>query len=62
MSYETLHISAPVGVFAAWRNWRASRTERRERIRTMKILADLPRDLRADIGWPSRYYAETDKN
>lgn len=46
------------GPVALWRAWRARRAHERERIRTIRILSDLPRDLRADIGWPARYNAE----
>jgi len=58
MSLHTLHLSDPNRAVAAWRAWRSRRAEERERVRTMKIISELPRDLRADIGWPARYYAE----
>lgn len=61
MSIDILHPAEPNGVFAAWRAWRAERARERERARTFKIISDLPHDLRADIGWPSRYYAEHER-
>lgn len=31
------------------------RAKARERVRTARIIAELPYDIRADIGWPARY-------
>ncbi|HET7413553.1 MAG TPA: hypothetical protein VFJ18_12925 [Pararhizobium sp.] len=34
---------------------KARRQRIRERVQTQKIMADLPFDIRADVGWPDRY-------
>ncbi|MGN6550770.1 MAG: hypothetical protein ACTHJ3_12880 [Pararhizobium sp.] len=46
----------------AWQRLRAASRRRRERVRTEKIISDLPRELRSDIGWPGRYFAEYDND
>lgn len=43
---------------AAWRRLRVEGRRRRERIRTEAIIANLPREIRADIGWRTRGAAE----
>ncbi len=40
---------------AAWRARANERAKIRERVRTARIVAALPADLRHDIGWPARY-------
>jgi len=38
----------------------AERARLRERARTARIVAELPYDIRADIGWPARYDEESE--
>ncbi len=45
-----------IGRIAAARRARANERARiRERLRTARIMADLPDDIRSDVGWPARY-------
>jgi hypothetical protein len=62
MSIDISHPAEPNGALTLWRAWRAKRAQERERVRTIKIISDLPRDLRADIGWPARYYSEHERD
>ena len=49
-------ISDLVDRIAAARRARARSGPRiRERVRTARIMAELPYDIRADVGWPGRY-------
>lgn len=38
-----------------WRRRAEERARRRRRLRTAAIIAALPRQIRADIGWPGRH-------
>lgn len=44
---------------AELRRRRRQRELRRRRLRTAAIVADLPRQIQADIGWPWRYVEES---
>lgn len=54
-------LSDFIGRIAAARRARAERRARiRERVRTARIMAELPYDIRADVGWPARYEEQSE--
>lgn len=46
-------------IAAARRARAVERGKARERMRTARIVAELPREIRADIGWQARYDDES---
>jgi len=58
-THANLIVDTVLSVFdriaAARRERAAERARAKERVRTAKLIADLPYDIRADIGWPGRY-------